>query len=223
VHIAEIWRYPVKSMAGERLSETVLGRDGIDGDRRMHVEDGGGRVVTARTRPRLLGHRARAGRDGVVTIDGRPWYDPAIVAAVTAIAGSGAQLVPTPEGVFDILPLLVVTDGAIEAFGQDGRRLRPNLVIGGVSGLDERGWEGHGLRVGDVLIALADLRGRCVMTTYDPDTLVQDPGVLKSIVRRFGGSLALNAMAVVGGRLREGDRVELVTADQMRELAPLGV
>ena len=74
-----------------------------------------------------------------------------------------------------------------------------------------------------MLIALADLRGRCVMTTYDPDTLVQDPGVLKSIVRRFGGSLALNATALVGGRLREGDDVELVTADEMRGLAPLGI
>ena len=66
-------------------------------------------------------------------------------------------------------------------------------------GLDERGWEGHGLRIGEVVIALADLRGRCVMTTYDPDTLAQDPDVLKSIVRRFDGRLALNA-AVVGGR-----------------------
>ena len=96
MHIAEIWRYPVKSMAGERLSETGLGRDGIDGDRRMHVEDGGGRVVTARTHPRLLGHRALAGTDGTVTVDGRPWYDPAIAAAVAAIAGAGAQLVRRP-------------------------------------------------------------------------------------------------------------------------------
>ena len=223
MYIAEIWRYPVKSMAGERVTGVGIGRGGIDGDRRMHVEDGGGRVVTARTHPRLLGHRALAGTDGTVTIDGRPWYDPTIVAAVAAIAGEGAQLVPTPDGVFDILPLLVATDGAIEAFGYDRRRLRPNLVIGGVPGLDERGWEGHGLRIGEIVIAVADLRGRCVMTTYDPDTLAQDPSVLKSIVRRFGGSLALNATAIIDGTVREGDPVELVTADQLRELAPLGV
>jgi len=33
MHIAEIWRYPVKSMAGEPLSEAALGLTGIPGDR----------------------------------------------------------------------------------------------------------------------------------------------------------------------------------------------
>ena len=211
MYIAEIWRYPVKSMAGERLTEAVLGPGGLDGDRRLHVEDRRGRVITARTHPRLLGHRARTGADGTVVVDGRPWYDPEVAAEVAIVAGEGAQVVPSPDGVFDILPLLVATDGAIAAFGHDGRRLRPNLVIGGVSGLAERGWEGRGLRVGDVVIAIADLRGRCVMTTYDPDTLVQDPDVLKSIVRRFDSRLALNAAVAAAGRVRVGDAVELVT------------
>jgi uncharacterized protein YcbX len=216
MYIAEIWRYPVKSMAGERLTEAVLGPGGLDGDRRLHVEDRRGRVITARTHPRLLGHRARTGADGTVVVDGRPWYDPEVAAEVAIVAGEGAQVVPSPDGVFDILPLLVATDGAIAAFGHDGRRLRPNLVIGGVSGLAERGWEGRGLRVGDVVIAIADLRGRCVMTTYDPDTLVQDPDVLKSIVRRFDSRLALNAAVAAAGRVRVGDAVELVSADAMR-------
>lgn len=211
MHIAEIWRYPVKSMAGERLAVATLDSGGIDGDRRLYVEDRRGRIITARTHPRLLGHRARTGDDGTVLVDDRPWHDPAIADAVAAIAGEGAQIVPSADGVFDILPLLVATDGAVAAFGHDGRRLRPNLVIGGVAGLDERGWEGRGLRIGDVVIALADLRGRCVMTTYDPDTLAQDPDVLKSIVRRFDGRLALNAAVAAGGRIRVGDPVELVS------------
>ena len=115
--------------------------------------------------------------------------------------------------VAEILPLLVATDGAIAAFGYDGRRLRPNLVIGGVQGLAERTWEGKSLRIGDVLIALADLRGRCVMTTFDPDTLAQDRRVLQSIVDRFDGRLALNASVVRAGYLREGDRVELIDGE----------
>lgn len=215
MHIAEIWRYPVKSMAGERLTEAMLGPGGLDGDRRLHVEDRRGRVITARTHPRLLGHHARTDEDGTVVVDGRPWYDPKVAAAVATIAGEGAQVVSSSDGVFDILPLLVATDGAITAFGHDGRRLRPNLVIGGVAGLDERGWEGRALRIGDVVIRLADLRGRCVMTTYDPDTLVQDPDVLKSIVRRFDGRLALNAAVAVGGRVSVGDAVELMTSNQV--------
>lgn len=199
-------------MAGERLAGATLDRGGIDGDRRLHVEDGRGRLITARTHARLLRHRASTAADGTVLVDGRPWYDAAVAADVAVIAGSDAQVVPSAAGVFDILPLLVATDGAIAAFGYDGRRLRPNLVIGGVDGLAERGWEGAGLRIGEVVIALADLRGRCVMTTYDPDSGAQDPAVLRSIVRRFGGSLALNAAVAVGGRIREGDAVELVAA-----------
>jgi uncharacterized protein YcbX len=216
MYVAAIWRYPVKSMAGERVVEAVLGLGGIEGDRRLHVEDGRGRVITARTHARLLRHRARTTDAGDVLIDERPWYDPEVAADVAAIAGPGAQLVPTDGGVFDILPLLVATDGAIDAFGHDGRRLRPNLVIGGVDGLAEREWEGAGLRIGEVTIALADLRDRCVMTTYDPDTGVQNPDVLKSIVRRFAGSLALNASVSIGGRIREGDAVTLVSAAEMR-------
>jgi uncharacterized protein YcbX len=203
-------------MAGERLAEAALGPDGIDGDRRLHVENGHGRVITARTHARLLRHRARTTADGLVLVDERPWYDASVAADVAAIAGPGAELVASDGGVFDILPLLVATDGAIAAFGHDGRRLRPNLVIGGVDGLAERAWEGAGLRIGEVLVALADLRGRCVMTTYDPDTGAQDPGVLKSIVTRFDGSLALNASVAVGGTIREGDAVTLLSAAEMR-------
>ena len=73
-----------------------------------------------------------------------------ILAAVRGIVSPDARLV-RDEGLdrFDILPLLVATDGAIAAFGRDGRRLRPNLVIGGVAGLEEREWEGGTLRIGE--------------------------------------------------------------------------
>src|SRR5262249_61006618 len=97
------------------------------------------------------------------------------------------------------------------AFGYDRRRLRPNVVIGGVLGLAEREWEGRALRAGATVIGIRDLRQRCIVTTFDPDTLEQDVEVLKGIHRRFGGSLALNAYVVRGGRLSVGDPVELVT------------
>jgi uncharacterized protein YcbX len=61
-----------------------------------------------------------------------------------------------------------------------------------------------------VEIALEGLRDRCVMTTYDPDTQAQDPSVLRDIVERFDGKLALDARVIRGGILAVGDRVELV-------------
>lgn len=213
MHVAEIWRYPVKSMAGERLQEVGLTPLGLDGDRVVHVEDARGQVITARTHFELLGHHAVLDAHGEPLVDTRPWTDPSVAADIALIVGNGARLVrDSGAGRFDVLPLLVATDGAIAAFGYDGRRLRPNLVIGGVQGLAERTWEGKGLRIGDVLIALADLRGRCVMTTIDPNTLVQDHRVLRRIVDRFEGRLALNAEVMRGGRIREGDRVEVVEA-----------
>src|SRR6187399_3499019 len=203
MHLAEIWRYPVKSMAGERLERVSAGPLGLHGDRVVQVYDGRGRLVTARTYPRLLGLHATLAADGEPLVDGRPWTAPDVRARVERIVGAGARLVRNEsEARFDILPLLVATDGAVAAFGRDARRLRPNLIIGGVDGLDERGWEGRVLRIGSALIALADLRGRCVMTTFDPDTLEQDPRVLKDIVRRFDGRLALNADVIQGGELR---------------------
>jgi uncharacterized protein YcbX len=212
MYLAEIWRYPVKSMAGERVREVSIGPLGVDGDRIVHVQNTRGRIVTARTHPQLLGFHAILGARGDPLVDGRPWADPGVAADIERIVGPGARLVRDESARrFDILPLLVATDGAIAAFGYDGRRLRPNLVIGGVSGLNEQRWEGQSLRIGDVLIALVDLRGRCVMTTVDPDTLAQDPRVLRSILDRFGGRLALNASVVRAGHVREGDFVSLVS------------
>jgi hypothetical protein len=200
--VKEIWRYPVKSMAGEQLQGARLTASGIEGDRIIQVQDAAGHTVTARTYPELLGLRATSGGDGHPLVDGRPWTDPDVLDAVRRIVGAGARLVHNESlARFDILPLLVATDGAISEFGRDRRRLRPNLIVGGVSGLDERTWPGGQLFIGDVAISVRDLRGRCVMTTFDPDTLAHNPDVLRDIVRRFGGKLALNCDVTHGGNI----------------------
>lgn len=205
--VAELWRYPVKSMAGERLQEAQLGVDGIQGDRLVQVRDPRGRLITARSHHALLSHRGTLSPDGTPLVDGRPWTTVDIQAA----AGEGARLVEVPpDERFDILPLLVATDGAVKAFGHDRRRLRPNLLIGGVDGLAEQDWQGRRLRIGEVEIQLADLRERCIMTTIDPDTGERDLDVLRKIRRDFDGKLALNARVARGGLVREGDLVELL-------------
>src|SRR5215470_16233786 len=202
LRVAELWRYPVKSLAGERLDKAVVTPDGIVGDRVVHVRDARGRVVTARTQPRLLALHGTLGPDGEPLIDGRPWAAPESAAAVRAAAGAGAVLTRDDgRERFDVLPLLVATDGAIAALGVDGRRLRPNLVIAGVDGLAERDWPGRRLRIGEVVIALEKLRGRCVMTTYDPDTQAQDLGVLQRIVDEFGGRMALDSAVLSVGTI----------------------
>ena len=188
----------------------TLEPDGIIGDRIVRVRGPEG-VRTSRRDYRLLGLRGTLDANGRPLIDGHPWESPEALALVRNAARQDAWLEEhRARDRFDILPLLVATGGAIAAFGRDVRRLRPNIVIGGVHGLAERDWPGGVLRIGDAVIRLDSLRARCAMTTIDPDTLQVNPDVLRDIVRRFDNQLALNADIIRGGIVRMGDPVELV-------------
>jgi len=219
LHVAGLWRYPVKSLAGEALTTAEVTENGIVGDRIVHVRGPEG-VRTSRKQYRLLGLSGTLGSDGRPLVDELPWDHEAVLELVREAAGDDAWLeeFDGPER-FDVLPLLVATDGAVAEFGRDVRRLRPNLLIGGVHGMDETSWAGAELHVGEsdkageaggVIIRLDSLRGRCPMTTVDPDTLERDPEVLRDIGRRFGGRLALNAEVVKPGVVSVGDPVRLV-------------
>jgi uncharacterized protein YcbX len=208
--IAALWRYPVKTLAGERLVSANLTKSGIEGDRLVRVRGPEG-VRTSRRHHRLLGLRGTLDADVGPLVNGRPWNGPDALADVRKAAGDDAWLEAAPvDERFDVLPLLIVTDGAVAAFGRDVRRLRPNLVIAGVEGLDERTWPKGELHIGTVIVRLDSLRARCPMTTVDPDTLALDPEVLRDIGRRFGGRLALNAWVLREGVIREADEVTLV-------------
>jgi uncharacterized protein YcbX len=223
MHIKELWRYPVKSMRGESLDSAAVQPTGMAGDRGIVVVSRArDRIITARTHPGLLGLQGALRSDGVVTIDGLPWNTSGARSLASEAAGTHVDLVEAGEepGRFDVLPLLVATDGAIAALGLDGRRLRPNIVVGGVQGHAERNWPSRILRSGDVRIAVAQLRQRCVMTTYDPDTLQQDRRVLVNIVRQAEGKTALDCSVLAPGTLRINDLVSLETSAFPQELHP---
>ena len=178
----------MKSLRGERLQVADIDEDGVAGDRLVHVRQQSGRVVTSRFRPRLLGLQAALGEDGEPTIDGLPWTSAARARARARgrRAGRRARRGPGEDHGqrYDVLPLTVVTESMVEEVGVDRRRFRPNVVIAGAEGLEEIDWPGYGLRAGSVLIGVRNRRARCVMTTFDPDSLEQDPRVLHRIVRR---------------------------------------
>jgi uncharacterized protein len=56
--VKELFRYPVKSMLGERLTEVQIGLKGIIGDRAWALRELNGRIVTAKKWANMLGFRA---------------------------------------------------------------------------------------------------------------------------------------------------------------------
>jgi hypothetical protein len=214
MHVAELWRYPVKSLRGERLEEAEIAVDGIAGDRLVHVRESSGRVATARFRPRLLGLAGTLGPDGEPLVDGEPWNAPGVLERIRALTEPRAELVRfTGEDRgqrYDVLPLTVLTDAMARAVGRDHRRFRPNVLVGGAPDGAEELWPGCGLRIGTALIGVRNRRSRCVMTTFDPDTLEQDPSVLRDVVQRFDGKVALDCFVAEPGVVRLGDAVEVI-------------
>ena len=215
MHVAELWRYPVKSMRGEQLESVEAAADGFEGDRLVHAREGSGRVVTSRYRPGLLGLNGTLGPDGEPLVDGERWTSAAVLAKVRAVTAPDVELIRF-HGLdhgqrFDVLPLTVLTDGMAQAVGVDHRRFRPNILIAGVEELAETRWPGSYLKIGQVLIGIRRRRSRCVMTTFDPDTLEQDPSVLKRVVSSFADSVALDCWVETPGHIAVGDGVELVS------------
>jgi len=212
MHVSEIWRYPIKSLKGERLNETEITKLGIPGDRQIAIiRTINGRFLTSRSKPKLLGLQGSINADGVPTINGHLWDSPEALQVVREAAGEAVSLaqIPPPQA-FDVLPLLVATDGAVRYLNIDHRRLRPNILLADVPDLEERNWPGRVIAIGDVRIHAEKLRDRCVMTTFDPDTQAQDPSVLLRIVRELDGSTALDSSVITPGKIRVGDQAHIV-------------
>jgi uncharacterized protein YcbX len=212
MHVSEIWRYPVKSLKGERLNETEITKFGIPGDRQIAViRTINGRFLTSRSRPKLLALQGSINVNGVPTINGHPWDSPEALQLVREAAGEPVTLqkIPAPQA-FDVLPMLIATDGAARYLNIDHRRLRPNILLADVPELEERNWPGRTIAIGDVRIYAEKLRDRCVMTTFDPDTQAQDPSVLLRIVRELDGSTALDSSVVTPGKIHVGDQAQII-------------
>ena len=102
--IGEIWRYPVKSMLGERISHAQLGPLGIVGDRQLAVRDlVSGKILSAKTPKvarKLLTCTATSVGDGgqvAIVVDGQTFLHDtdrvALDAALSTLIGKPVALV----------------------------------------------------------------------------------------------------------------------------------
>jgi uncharacterized protein YcbX len=212
MHVSELWRYPVKSLKGEQITEAEITAVGIPHDRQIVIiRSLNQRALTSRTRPKLLGLQGSLDADGTPTINGLRWNSTEALQLVQKTVGEPVTLeeVPQPQA-FDILPLLVATDGAVSYLNIDRRRLRPNIYLADVPELEERTWARRVLAIGDVRIHMEKLRERCVMTTFDPDTQEQDSSILNRIIFELDGVTALDSSIAVPGKIRVGDTAEVL-------------
>ncbi len=210
LRVAELWRYSVKSLRGERLERVDVLADGLRGDRSTQVVDHKGARMTGRTAKRLLGLQSGTRREAASR------RSTATRGEATRRSTSSA----TPPGRAQIWRRSGVTSTTARSWSRPTERSRrlastgaacgPNIVIEGVEGLAEAEWVGRRLRLGGVELDVVDRCVRCVMTTIDPDSLDVDPNVLRRINEEFDTRMGVLCEVVTAGELCVGDDVELV-------------
>ena len=215
--VAALWRYPVKSMLGERCEALQVDGRGAAGDRVYAVQDPEGKLGSgknSRVHRRFDGlfgfSAAYQGDEPVITFpDGRRLAasDGAIHATLSAALRAPVTLARREETRhYDAETIHIVTTGSLGRLGADERRFRPNLVI--ESEAEAGDWVGRTLRVGEVSLGVGRMTGRCVMITMAQSELPDEPGLL----RRLGGEeplFGVYAEVLAPGRIKRGDEVRL--------------
>ena len=210
MRVAELWRYPVKGLRGERLERLEVAADGIPGDRGLAVVDERG-IVTGRRKQRMIGLAATLGDDSEVLIDGHARNSDLATAAIREVAGRSAKLTrPNGGHEYDAAQILLLSDASVAQLGYDRRRFRPNIYFEGADGPVEQQWVGHEVRIGDLRLRVDEPCERCVITTIDPDSIQVDLEVLKRTRAELGGMMGVYCTVVDPGPVSVGDEVMVV-------------
>ena len=233
MRVAEIWRYPVKSLQGERMNEVEVDPSGVRGDRTYALFDvTTGFGLTARREPQLLYAAASISSGGALTMTLPDGSVASTDEELSDWLGRDVQLRPAAdtgprryENVadfededgrwepFDGSPgafhdsagasLSLLSRDSIGAW--DARRFRANLLL---DGGDDRALAGTRVAVGGARLDVGAPISRCVMTTRpQPGGLERYLDVLRAIHREHGGCLAVGVLVRQPGRVRVGDEL----------------
>jgi uncharacterized protein YcbX len=240
VRVLELWRYPVKSLQGERIESVDLGRVGLTGDRAWGLTDvQTGLVLTARREPNLLFGSARIGRDGVEVYDeaGRllrtdrdisNWLERPVELRRAHPSAGGTFEAPVDDfhedgqwkqweghaGSFHDSQRTTVSLASVLSIGEwDPRRFRANVILdddGAPSPTTENAWVGKELTAGTARLDVRRRIDRCVVVTRAQPGLGRNLDVLKSIHAESDGCVGIGAWVTSPGRLAVGDDVRTV-------------
>jgi uncharacterized protein len=234
-HISALFRYPVKSMAGQRLDSAILGWHGVEGDRRLAfrrlADRGAFPWLSASRLPELLLYQPVGRQDTtgeplpthIRTPDGREYElaDAALPKEIAARHRAGVELMQMKHGVFDEAGVSAIALGTIRSIAReagidaDVRRFRANLVIDtrGAQPFEEDRWVGQILEFGSdgtgpaVSVTMRDQR--CVMINFDSDTAEANAEVMKTVIRMNDNYAGVYGTVIRTGELRVGQVVVL--------------
>src|ERR1041385_1678790 len=240
--VEAIFRYPVKSMGGERLEVAELGWHGLDGDRRLafrKIDDRTGFPwLTATQLPDLLlfaPHR-EDGAQGelpthVRTPDDKmmPIFGEDLAIEIGRRCGTPVQMMQLRQGIFDEASISVIASNTVREIERlaerslDVRRFRPNVVVRSQRSIpfEEDEWLGGVLSFGEsdnapaISVTMRDLR--CSMVNLDPDSASRAPEVMKAIVRVHQNTAGIYGTVTRIGRLEVGQTIFLRAATETRE------
>jgi uncharacterized protein len=233
--VEAIFRYPVKSMAGERVEAANMGWSGIDGDRRLALrrvqERNDFPWLTASRLPELLLFtpvRREDGAEGdppthVRTPDGKELaiFGEELAAEIERRHKAPVQMTQLRAGIFDEASISVIAAETIDEIANlagivsDVRRFRPNILVRLLqpNPFQEDKWVGGILSFGEpgdgprVSVTMRDIR--CSMVNFDPDSARSAPEVLKSIVRTNQNQAGVYGTVIRTGRVATGQTVRL--------------
>jgi len=241
-HVEAIFRYPVKSMGGERLEDAKMGWHGLDGDRRLafrRIDNRSGFPwLSASKLPDLVlfaPHRREDGAQGdlpthVRTPDGEemPVFGEDLAKEVGRRHGAPVQMMQLDHGIFDEASISVIASDTVREIGRlagrtaDVRRFRPNVVVRLLRSVpfQEDEWVGGVLSFGEgedapaITVTMRDVR--CSMVNLDPDSASRAPEVLKAVVRANQNTAGVYGAVTRVGRLVVGQPILLRAAAEKR-------
>jgi len=222
MRVEQLWRYPVKSIGGERVDAAAVGEFGIEGDRVIAVQDAKDEITWAGAVPGLMRVTASTVGPGVAALrlpdgSGVRTDAPQASARLSAAVGDPVRLVPhTPAN--GGAALHVLTTASLRALGAalpdsvlDPTRFRPNVVLDvDADGCPEQSWIGRRMALGDVVLRFTEPCDRCVMTTKETPTVPHDKAVLRWVAREYANAFGVYAAVETPGRLSVGDPARLL-------------
>lgn len=236
--VTRLWRWPVKSMAGEEVDAVRVDGRGVGGDRThavLHEHKGEWKPLTAREAPELLAWQAaypfnvdaainpeRPPHALITRPDGRRtwrWGDPQLRSALERSLERPVRFERDVEGIQDLRrSVLVTTEASLQALSAemgvdiDLRRFRTNLHLElDAAAYAEERWEGRELVFdGGARMRLLHPCERCVIPTRDPVTREKWAALLKHLNLHHSKRFGINARVIETGRIAAGEGVRLV-------------